>query len=74
MCLQRPQKIRPLCDELLFSEFICREPEFLTKLTIDNYKNEKYPEGDYLKVDGKITMNIDDNRMINAVFDTAPGK
>ena len=74
MCLQRPQKIRPLCDELLFSEFICREPEYLIKLNIDNYKNEIYPEGDYLKVDGKITMNIDDNRMINAVFDTSPKK
>jgi serine/threonine protein kinase len=74
MCLQRPQKIRPLCDELLFSEFICRDPDFMIKLTIDNYKNEIYPQGDYLKVDGKITMNIDDNRMINAVFDDAPRK
>ena len=69
MCLQRPQKIRPLCDELLFSEFICREPRYLRKINIDNYKNEKYPEGDYLKIDGKITMSIDDNRMINAIFD-----
>ena len=69
MCLQRPQKIRPICDDLLFSEFICREPEYFKKLTLDNYKNEKYPEGDYLKNDGKITMNIDDNGIINAVFD-----
>lgn len=69
MCLQRPQKIRPMCNELLFSEFICREPEYFRKLNIDNYKNEKYPEGDYLKIDGKITMNIDNNRMVNALFD-----
>ena len=74
MCLQRPQKIRPLCDELLFSEFICRDPQYLIKLNIDNYKNEKYPEGDYLKIDGKITMNIDDNRMISSVFDDSPEK
>jgi hypothetical protein len=70
MCLQRPQKIRPLCDELLFSEFICGEPEYFKKLTLDNYKNEKYPEGDYLNNDGKITMNIDDCRMINGLFDS----
>ena len=48
---------------------ICREPRYLRKINIDNYKNEKYPEGDYLKIDGKITMSIDDNRMINAIFD-----
>ena len=69
MCLQRPQKIRPLTDELLESEFITREPEFFTYLTIDNYKEFEFPDDSYLKKDGQITMNIDDNRMINAIFD-----
>ncbi len=69
MCLQRPQKIRPLTDELLESEFITREPEFFTYLTIDNYKEFEFPDDSYLKKEGQITMNIDDNRMINAIFD-----
>ena len=45
MCLQRPQKIRPLCDELLFSEFICRDPDFMIKLTID-----KRDKGTFLNI------------------------
>ena len=69
MCLQRPQKIRPLADELLQCEFITREPEYFTYLTIDNYRNEEFPDDSYLKKDGQITMNIDDNRMINATFE-----
>ena len=69
MCLQRPQKIRPLADELLQCEFITREPEYFTYLTIDNYRNEEFPDDSYLKKDGLITMNIDDNRMINATFE-----
>ena len=69
MCLQRPQKIRPLPDELLMSEFITREPEHFEYLTIDNYKTINYPDDSYLKKDGGITMSIDDNRNINAAFD-----
>ena len=69
MCLQRPQKIRPLTDELLFSEFITLDPDNFTYLTIDNYKNVEYPDDSYLQIDGMITMNIDDNRMINATFE-----
>ena len=69
MCLQRPQKIRPLTDELLFSEFISLDPDNFTYLTIDDYKNIKYPDDSYLQIDGMITMNIDDNRMINATFE-----
>ena len=65
MCLQRPQKIRPLTDELLFSEFITLDPDNFTYLTIDDYKNVEYPDDSYLQIDGMITMNIDDNRMIN---------
>ena len=70
-CLQNDGKIRPLTDELLEHEFIVRDPDYFTYMTIDNYKNAKYPKGDYLKTDGKITMNINDNRMINAYFDWA---
>ena len=69
MCLQRPQKIRPLTDELLFSEFITLDPDNFTYLTIDDYKNIEYPDDSYLQIDGMITMNIDDNRMINATFE-----
>ena len=69
MCLQRPQKIRPLTDELLFSEFITLDPDNFTYLTIDDYKNVEYPDDSYLQIDGMITMNIDDNRMINATFE-----
>ena len=68
MCLQRPQKIRPLTDELLFSEFISLDPDNFTYLTIDDYKNIKYPDDSYLQIDGMITMNIDDNRMINYLY------
>ena len=69
MCLQRPQKIRPLTDELLLSEFITIDPDDFTYLTIDDYKNIEYPDDSYLQRDGMITMNIDDNRMINATFE-----
>ena len=69
MCLQRPQKIRPLTDELLFSEFITIDTDNFTYLTIDDYKNIEYPDDSYLQRDGMITMNIDDNRMINATFE-----
>lgn len=68
-CLQKDKSIRPLTDELLEHEFIVREPEYFTYMTIDNYKEAKYPKGDYLKNEGKITMNINDNRNINAFFD-----
>ena len=69
MCLQRPQKIRPLADELLFSEFITLDPDSFTYLTLDDYKDAEFPDDSYLQRDGIITMNIDDNRMINATFE-----
>ena len=69
MCLQRPQKIRPLTDELLCCEFITTDPESFTYLTIDNYKDIEYPDDSYLQKDGVITMNSDDNRMINVTFE-----
>jgi serine/threonine protein kinase len=72
MCLQREQKIRPLTDELLYCEFIIREPDKFVKLNINNYTDKKiaeYPDDSYTKEKGKITMNIDNNRMLNAYFD-----
>ena len=70
ICLQDEQKIRPLTDELIFHEFIVRDPDEFTYITIDNYKDAKYPpNGDYLREEGKITMSIKDNRNINAYFD-----
>ena len=44
-------------------------PENFSYLTYDNYNTEKFPSKSYLEKDGIITMNIDDNRMINATFD-----
>ena len=69
MCLQRPQKIRPLTDELLLTEFITIDPEKFNYITIDDYKDVEFPDDSYLQKDGFITMNIDDNRMINAIFE-----
>ena len=74
MCLQREQNIRPLTDELMFSEFIIRDPDNFVKLNINNYTDEKiakYPDESYTKEKGKIIMNIDNNRMLNACFDTS---
>ena len=71
-CLQLDRNIRPLTEELLEHEFIVRDPEYFTYMTIDNYKDAKYPKGDYLKTEGIITMNINDNRNINAYFDWVP--
>ena len=69
-CLQKEQKIRPPITDLLFiHEFIVREPDYFTYMNIDNYKKAKYPKGNYLKTEGKLTMNINDNRNINAYFD-----
>ena len=74
MCLQRDQRIRPFTDELLLTEFITKNPENFVKLTIDNYTDEKiakYPDPCYIKEKGKIILNIDNNRMLNACFDFA---
>ena len=73
ICLQRPQKLRPTIEELLDNEFYVIDCEYFDYLNIDNYKNAKhYPpklKDKYLKVEGKITMSIDDNRDLNAYFD-----
>ena len=73
ICLQRPQKLRPTIEELLDNEFYVINCEYFDYLNIDNYKNAKhYPpklKDKYLKVEGKITMSIDDNRDLNAYFD-----
>ena len=72
MCLQRDQTIRPLTDELLYTEFIIRDPECFVKINKDNYTDTekfKYPDNSYLKEKGKITMNIDNNRMLSSMFD-----
>lgn len=72
MCLQRDQNIRPLTNELLYTEFIIRDPKCFVKLNIDNYTDTekfKYPDNSYLKEKGKIIMNIDNNRMLSSLFD-----
>lgn len=71
MCLQRPQKIRPNVTELLFSEFITRDPNKFDYITFDNVDFVKFPGPNYYFQNGDkvITMNIDDQRSINANFD-----
>ena len=71
MCLQRPQKIRPNVTELLFSEFITRDPNKFDYITYDNVDFVKFPGPNYYFQNGDkvITMNIDDQRSINANFD-----
>ena len=71
MCLQRPQKIRPNVNELLFSEFITRDSNNFEYITIDNVDTIKFPGPNYYINDGQkiITMNVDDQRSINANFD-----
>lgn len=69
MCLQRPQKIRPNVTELLFSEFITRDTNKFEYITLDNVETIKFPGPNYYKNQKVITMNIDDQRSINANFD-----
>ena len=71
MCLQRPQKIRPNVQELLFSEFITRDPNKFEYITLDNIDSIKFPGPNYYNYDANkiITMNVDDQRSINANFD-----
>ena len=69
MCLQRPQKIRPNVMELLFSEFITRDPNKFEYITLDNVETIKFPGPNYYQNQKVITMNIDDQRSINANFD-----
>ena len=69
MCLQRPQKIRPNVQELLFSEFITRDPNKFEYITLNNVESIKFPGPTYFNNQKIITMNIDDQRSINANFD-----
>lgn len=68
MCLQRQQKIRPSVDELLFSEFITREPEHFVYIDINNINSVRFPNPGYVSYD-TINMSIDDQRSVNANFD-----
>ena len=69
MCLQRPQKIRPNVTELLFSEFVTRDPNNFEYITLENVDKVKFPAPGYYNYQKVITMNIDDQRSINANFD-----
>ena len=70
MCLQRPQKIRPNVTELLFSEFITRDPNQFEYITLNNLEQIKFPGPNYANSGQKIIiMNVDDQRSINANFD-----
>ena len=69
MCLQRPQKVRPNVNELLFSEFITRDTSKFEYINLKNLNQIKFPNPNYVNPQGQIIMNIDDNRNINANFD-----
>ena len=68
MCLQRPQKIRPNVTELLFSEFITRDPNQFEYINLNNLSQIKFPGPNYVN-QNVIIMNVDDQRSINANFD-----
>ncbi len=69
MCLQRPQNIRPYVNELLFSEFITRDPSKFEYINLMNLSQTKFPNPNYFNVYGQIIMTIDDQRSLNANFD-----
>ena len=69
MCLQRPQKIRPNVTELIFSEFITRDPGKFDYISLNNLNHTRFPNPSYVSQEGKIIMTIDDQRAINANFD-----
>ena len=69
MCLQRPQNIRPNVDELLFSEFITRDPSKFEYINLMNLGQTKFPNPNYFNNYGQIIMTIDDQRSLNANFD-----
>ena len=69
MCLQSEQEIRPNVMELMFSEFITREPEKFEYINMNNLYSIKFPNNNYINNNGQIIMNIYDKRSINANFD-----
>ena len=69
MCLQRPQQIRPNVTELLFSEFITREPNNFEYINLTNFNKINFPSPNSVSPSGQIIMSIDDKRSINASFD-----
>ena len=69
MCLQRPQQIRPNVTELLFSEFITREPNNFEYINLTNFNKINFPSPNSVSPSGEIIMSIDDKRSINASFD-----
>ncbi len=69
MCLQYQQNIRPNVTELLFSEFITRDPKKFEYINLQNLNQVKFPNPNYVNNQGQIIMNIYDKRSINANFD-----
>ena len=69
MCLQRPQNIRPNVTELLFSEFITRDPNKFEYINLMNLNQIKFSSQNYVNSQGQIVMTVDDQRSINANFD-----
>ena len=69
MCLQRPQNIRPNVTELLFSEFITRDPNKFEYINLMNLNQIKFPNQNYVNSQGQIIMTVDDQRSINANLD-----
>ena len=69
MCLQRSQDVRPNVTELMFSEFITRDPNKFEYIDLNNLNQTKFPNDNYIGQNGEIIMTIDDKRSINANFD-----
>ena len=69
MCLQREQDVRPNVTELMFSEFVTRDPSKFEYIDLNNLSQTKFPSNNYIGQNGEIIMTIDDKRSINANFD-----
>ena len=69
MCLQRPQNTKPYVNELLFSEFITRDPSKFEYINLMNLNRTKFPNPNYVNNMGQIIMTIDDQRNLNANFE-----
>ena len=68
MCLQRDQKIRSTANELLFSEFITRDPSKFDYINLNNLSMTKFPNYSYINNNGQIIMSIDDRKSVSMIF------
>ena len=69
MCMQRDQKIRANVDDLLFSEFITRDPKNFDYIDANRLNEIVIPQPNYVQ-GSNIVMSIDDRRQLNIILDS----